>query len=88
MRSLGTAPSNRRLAEEPLSPDTTRRQEAADGGAAPNDWLTLVSSGVRPDPPHPRLLADPVIGPATREAMKAHRAWAKIHAPWLLEEWD
>jgi len=43
------------------------------------------NSGPLPDS---RLLDTPITDPELRaEVMRAHRAWAKKHAPWLLEEW-
>ena len=38
-RSLGTAPSNPRLGTD--TPLNTHGDEAGDGGAAPNDWLSI-----------------------------------------------
>ncbi len=36
----------------------------------------------------PTRFTTPITDPELRaEVMKANRAWAKVHAPWLLEEW-
>ena len=61
-----------------------QREGKLDNHARPDRSTARIRAAV----PDPRLLDTPITDPELRlEVMKANRAWAKVHAPWLLEEW-